>query len=253
MSGWIKLEKDLESDPRTLRIVTALWPRNGGALPTPEVRNARVTQVVGALARLWMYADSHAREDDTLGMGAVELNEWLGIPKFCAVMPEDWMVIVDENTVELPDFHAKNGIEAKNRAVTAKRVERHRQKTKRNTVTPRNGHALPDQTRPDHKEEQPELLVEGNGKVGGGAARGTRLPEDFLLTPARSRIASDEGLDAARVFAKFRDYWVSVPGAKGVKLDWDATWRNWVRSEADRNPGKKPTGGASGLPTISFG
>lgn len=29
--------------------------------------------------------------------------------------------------------------------------------------------------------------------------------------------------------AKFCDYWNSMPGQKGVKLDWPATWRNWCR------------------------
>ena len=28
----------------------------------------------------------------------------------------------------------------------------------------------------------------------------------------------------------FKDYWISQAGQKGVKLDWFATWRNWVRS-----------------------
>ena len=29
----------------------------------------------------------------------------------------------------------------------------------------------------------------------------------------------------------FRDYWISVAGAKGVKADWEATWRNWIRRQ----------------------
>ena len=32
----------------------------------------------------------------------------------------------------------------------------------------------------------------------------------------------------------FRDYWVAVPGAKGLKLDWEATWRNRIREVAKR-------------------
>ena len=28
---------------------------------------------------------------------------------------------------------------------------------------------------------------------------------------------------------RFRDYWISIPGAKGRKIDWAATWRNWCR------------------------
>ena len=30
----------------------------------------------------------------------------------------------------------------------------------------------------------------------------------------------------------FIDYWISAPGQKGVKVDWDATWRNWIRRAA---------------------
>ena len=37
-------------------------------------------------------------------------------------------------------------------------------------------------------------------------------------------------LHPARTFDQFKDYWVAQPGQKGVKLDWFATWRNWVRN-----------------------
>lgn len=30
---------------------------------------------------------------------------------------------------------------------------------------------------------------------------------------------------------EFKDYWIAVPGAKGKKEDWPATWRNWVRKQ----------------------
>lgn len=36
-------------------------------------------------------------------------------------------------------------------------------------------------------------------------------------------------LDPEKAFEDFHDYWVGVPGAKGVKLDWFATWRNFLR------------------------
>lgn len=29
---------------------------------------------------------------------------------------------------------------------------------------------------------------------------------------------------------KFCDHWRSQPGAKGRKIDWAATWRNWMRT-----------------------
>jgi hypothetical protein len=41
--------------------------------------------------------------------------------------------------------------------------------------------------------------------------------------------------------AKFRDHWAAKPGAGGRKLDWDATWRNWVRTAKDRQRGPPRT------------
>lgn len=33
------------------------------------------------------------------------------------------------------------------------------------------------------------------------------------------------------VAEKFRDHWTALPGQRGVKADWLATWRNWCRNE----------------------
>lgn len=76
------------------------------------------------------------------------------------------------------------------------------------------------------------------------SSRGTRLPEDWK--------PSKELIEWARTNApgvgwkhheRFVDYWRGVPGAKGRKLDWDATWRNWMRRESD-DLGAHPTSGA---------
>jgi hypothetical protein len=40
---------------------------------------------------------------------------------------------------------------------------------------------------------------------------------------------------------KFRDYWTALPGQKGVKLDWPATWRNWIRRNLPSNRHGPPT------------
>ena len=37
-------------------------------------------------------------------------------------------------------------------------------------------------------------------------------------------------LNLRDTFDAFRDYWTAVPGSKGLKADWLATWRNWVRN-----------------------
>lgn len=63
--------------------------------------------------------------------------------------------------------------------------------------------------------------------------RGTRLPADCLLPVDWSEFCKQERPDLVprQVFDEFRDYWIAQPGQKGVKTDWDATWRNWVRRQ----------------------
>lgn len=38
-------------------------------------------------------------------------------------------------------------------------------------------------------------------------------------------------LNAREVFNGFRDYWIAKSGKDGIKLDWLATWRNWIRNQ----------------------
>lgn len=63
--------------------------------------------------------------------------------------------------------------------------------------------------------------------------RGTRLPADCLLPPEWHAFCKQERPDLLprQVFDEFKDYWIAQPGQKGVKTDWDATWRNWVRRQ----------------------
>ena len=69
------------------------------------------------------------------------------------------------------------------------------------------------------------------------AARGTRLPPDWKPTPDLQAWAAEKrpDLDLAGVLERFRDYWAAQPGTKGVKLDWPATYRNWIRGEKKIN------------------
>ena len=79
-------------------------------------------------------------------------------------------------------------------------------------------------------------------KAAAKARKGTRLAETEL--PSSWRAWAQEKtpeLDAESVFEAFRDYWVGIPGARGCKLDWPATWRNWCRREAaSRKPRPRP-------------
>lgn len=76
------------------------------------------------------------------------------------------------------------------------------------------------------------------------ATRGTRVPDPFEITPEMAEWARQHvpSLDYQAVTEKFVDYWRAVPGAKGVKLDWTATWRNWLRTDAERRPARSAQG-----------
>lgn len=65
------------------------------------------------------------------------------------------------------------------------------------------------------------------------AQRGTRLPQDFGLPSDWIEFCSQQRPDLVpgEVFAGFRDYWIAQPGQRGIKTDWTATWRNWVRRQ----------------------
>ena len=67
------------------------------------------------------------------------------------------------------------------------------------------------------------------------ATKGTRLPDDWTLPDQWRTFAIGLGLSPQAITREadiFADYWRSIPGAKAVKLDWFATWRNWIRKIA---------------------
>lgn len=76
------------------------------------------------------------------------------------------------------------------------------------------------------------------------ALKGSRLslevlPQDWQAWAKRER----PDLDPQRTFDTFHDYWVGKAGADGMKLDWSATWRNWVRREHAQTRSATPRNG----------
>jgi hypothetical protein len=61
---------------------------------------------------------------------------------------------------------------------------------------------------------------------------GKRLANDFSFPLEWEQFCKETRpeLHPTRTFDQFKDYWIAQVGQKGVKLDWFATWRNWVRS-----------------------
>ncbi|MGX9349195.1 hypothetical protein [Microbacterium sp. KNMS] len=92
----------------------------------------------------------------------------------------------------------------------------------------------PDPTRPD-----PTNTSSPNGEEG-ARKRATRIPEPFIVTGDMKAWARDNvpGLDYTASTQRFVDHWRAESGAKARKLDWVATWRNWLRRDHD-NGGRR--------------
>ena len=95
-----------------------------------------------------------------------------------------------------------------------------------------NANALPTQSESNATHNTEHITQDTKHKV--KTQRGSRLPTDFLFPKEWADFCHQErpDLNIQKTFDLFKDYWVAKPGAGGVKLDWYATWRNWVRSQS---------------------
>lgn len=61
------------------------------------------------------------------------------------------------------------------------------------------------------------------------AKRGQRIPADWEPSDADVDFAVQRRVNWREELETFRDFWLSKSGADACKLDWSATWRNWIR------------------------
>ena len=87
---------------------------------------------------------------------------------------------------------------------------------------------LPDesQNNPNHKPLTTNHKPIEKNKRGSRLSQALFLPNEWREFCKQTR----PELNPAKTFDQFRDYWIAQAGQKGVKLDWDATWRNWIRN-----------------------
>jgi len=133
------------------------------------------------------------------------------------VLDKDGCYVQDRILQELLHYH-KNA-DTNKRIADEREAKRRENRTKRVQVV--------NEATPNHKPLtiNQEPIVKEN-------KRGSRLSQDFCL-PIEWRdfcIQERRELHPTQTFEKFKDYWIAQAGQKGVKLDWFATWRNWVRN-----------------------
>jgi hypothetical protein len=93
----------------------------------------------------------------------------------------------------------------------------------------------PDPTRPTTSNEVVEGPPQASAATTRSSTKGTRIPKDFYATDEMIQWARENtpNVGAAET-AAFIDHFTGAAGQRGVKTDWVATWRNWMRREQKR-------------------
>jgi uncharacterized protein YdaU (DUF1376 family) len=132
-------------------------------------------------------------------------------------LDKDGCYVQDRVLEELLNYH-KN-------AETNKRIADEREAKRKESRTKREPSV--DEPPPNHKP----LTI--NQEPIKERTRGSRLSADWVLPKEWADWAKQErpDLDLRSVSEQFRDYWSAKAGSGSTKLDWQATWRNWVRNQ----------------------
>ena len=213
MAGeWIKVERATPDKPEVLRIAREL------AID----RDA----VFGKLMLVWMWFDANSVDGVVDGAVDADVDELVRQKGFASVMRSvKWLLDAPSGKCNsglfIPNFDRHNGETAKKRALKNNRQARWRQSVDEAESTNAS-------TREEKRREEKKVKekIERSPK-------GSRLPPGWRPSELVEQWAKKERpeLSFDILVAKFRDHWCSVPGARGRKLDWEATFRNFVRSE----------------------
>lgn len=186
---------------------------------------------------LWVVAGAWSSQHLTDGFVPTWfVKSWPSGQKRAALLVENGLWDATENGWVFHQWDerqpSKEHVEAE-RAAARLRQQRHRlsrrDKSVSNGVTNGVSNGYPVPTRP--------VVPSGTTSVG-ARKRATRLPDDWAISTELRDWVVDQGITpefAIHENTKFVDYWRGVPGLKGSKLDWPATWRNWIRRAAETN------------------
>jgi hypothetical protein len=112
MAGdWIKMRGNLWDDPRVARIV--------------DMTDSSEAAVVGGLYWLWATADQHTEDGVMLGLTLKAIDRKTGLAGFASALCAIGWIADHPEGVRIVDFEKHNGMSAKKRCQTAKRVATH--------------------------------------------------------------------------------------------------------------------------------
>jgi hypothetical protein len=267
MAGdWIKIEHWTQDKPEVFQMADLL--------------NIDPDAVLGKLIRVWVWADQQttngnagvtldALQDRCINVTRSLLDRLAGVPGFASAMEKVGWLKSDEAGLWFANFDRHNGETAKTRALTAKRVQKHRAKKGNATVTPA---ALPREEKrredinPPTPPESGGTVNQPTGLTNGQAEKAKqptpkelRIEAIYQAYPRKvAKKAALTAIEKALKEATFeelleatQDYARRTAGAEPSLIPHPATWYNrhgWLddRRDWDRVGRKTPQNGQPG-------
>jgi hypothetical protein len=192
MSHWIKMKVDLSTNPKVVRISSAL--------------KADRLRTVGALHAVWSLFDTHSEHGDLVGYSPEILDEMIGWKGFSSAMISVEWLSVNDNSLSMKDYDENNGASAKKRAQDSVRKMSARKADKR-------PQSVPAEVGPEkEKSKNISPIVPGGD-----------LELDVEETSTESD-QTDPGFSA-----EFLAFWESYPEKKEKRAAWRAWGRMKAR------------------------
>lgn len=162
--SWIKFDSATPDKPEVWQIASELGIDSDA--------------VVGKLMRVWIWFDSHTENGNAPSVTKALLDRLVGVTGFCAAMKSAGWLDDDGDNIALPNFEAHNGETAKKRALTARRVAKHKEKGNAQgnaaSVTTSGKPALPREEKEKNKDQEQDSLRSSS-------ARDKRTPDDIAV------------------------------------------------------------------------
>lgn len=218
MARWFRFYDDALNDPKVQKLPAALFKTWVNLLCLASAND-------GALGTLddIAFGLRLSLKETTRAMQALEdagLVDRRQHPRGDILEPHNWhgRQYSSDSSAERMRRHRerkRDGAETSPVTANGRHIDRHSDAAEQNRTD-----SDTEQSRTEQTTASPEAPPTRGSRLGIAT-----LPEDWRAFCKQER----PELDPERVFIEFRDYWAAVPGQRGRKLDWFATWRNRVR------------------------
>ena len=225
MAGdWIKMRGNLWDDPRVSKMC--------------DLTESCEASIVGGLYWLWATADQHTEDGFMPGLTLRSIDRKTGINGFASSLKSIGWIIERDDGIEIINFSEHNGQSAKRRCTDAQRKASIRNVSADEADKEQTNDGQNRQMLGAREEKRREEKSKDIKPIVAKAPKAKRFDlESLPVEWANFCTIERPDLMPKDVWNQFKDYWIGVPGQKGTKTDWDATWRNWVRRQ--NQPAKK--------------